>query len=42
MATAVYKAHTQDVNSVSWNPVTAGLLLSSSDDGTIKVWKYIE
>ena len=30
--------HTQDVNSVAWNPKEAGLLASCSDDGLIKLW----
>jgi len=32
------KAHTQEVNGVSWNPVQAGLLASCSDDGFVKLW----
>ncbi|KAF5278465.1 hypothetical protein FQA39_LY05954 [Lamprigera yunnana] len=35
-------AHSQDVNSVTWNPVVANLLASCGDDGTIKLWNYIE
>lgn len=31
-------AHEQDVNSVSWNPKIPGLLASSSDDNTVKLW----
>lgn len=31
-------AHSEDVNTVCWNPVTAGLLASGSDDGTVKIW----
>lgn len=42
LATSNDKAHLQDVNTVQWNPVTSGQLLSCSDDGTIKVWKYVE
>lgn len=34
------KAHTQDVNWISWNPNQPKQLLSCSDDGTIKIWKY--
>ncbi|KAL7051177.1 hypothetical protein ACKWTF_004370 [Chironomus riparius] len=33
-------AHKQDVNAVKWNPVIPGLLLSTSDDGDIKIWKF--
>lgn len=39
---AVHRAHSQDVNTVTWCPHTAGLLLSTSDDGEIKVWKFSE
>lgn len=35
-------AHRQDVNTVSWNPVVPGLLLSASDDGDVKLWKFSE
>nr|XP_023014906.1 probable cytosolic iron-sulfur protein assembly protein Ciao1 [Leptinotarsa decemlineata] len=38
----VERAHTQDVNCVSWNPVSKGLLASCSDDGDIKVWNFQE
>ncbi|MCL4130792.1 UNVERIFIED_CONTAM: hypothetical protein GTU68_009465 [Idotea baltica] len=31
-------AHTEDVNCVAWNPIIGGLLASTSDDGTIKIW----
>jgi len=30
--------HTQPVNSISWSPVDPCMLVSGSDDGTIKVW----
>nr|XP_002121169.1 probable cytosolic iron-sulfur protein assembly protein CIAO1 homolog [Ciona intestinalis] len=33
------QAHDQDVNAVSWNPTTPGLLASCSDDSCIKLWK---
>lgn len=33
-------AHKQDVNAVKWNPVVPGLLLSTSDDGDLKLWKF--
>lgn len=36
------RAHSQDVNSVKWNPVIPGLLASCSDDGDIKLWNFIE
>ncbi|XP_055311430.1 probable cytosolic iron-sulfur protein assembly protein Ciao1 [Sitodiplosis mosellana] len=39
---SVHRAHTQDVNTVAWCPHTAGLLLSTSDDGEVKVWKFSE
>jgi len=35
------KSHAQDVNCVAWHP-NGGMLISCSDDGEIKVWKYIE
>ncbi|KAL1813301.1 hypothetical protein DCAR_0625604 [Daucus carota subsp. sativus] len=35
------KAHERDVNSVQWSPKEVGLLASSGDDGTIKIWKLI-
>lgn len=31
-------AHTQDVNSVAWNPVTENILASASDDGSAIIW----
>lgn len=31
-------SHSQDVNSVAWNPTIAGILASASDDGTVKLW----
>lgn len=42
VVTSVNKAHSQDVNSIQWNPVNIGQLLSTSDDGTIRIWKYVE
>lgn len=39
---AQHHAHTQDVNTVKWCPHTAGLLLSTSDDGEVKIWKFTE
>lgn len=39
---SIHRAHSQDVNTVQWCPHTPGLLLSTSDDGEVKVWKYDE
>lgn len=39
---AVHRAHTQDVNTIAWCPHSAGLLLSTSDDGETKIWKFSE
>lgn len=36
-----HRAHSQDVNTVRWHPTTEGLLLTTSDDGDAKIWKYI-
>lgn len=36
------RAHNQDVNCVTWNPAVAGLLVSCSDDGEIKVWNFVD
>ena len=36
------RAHSQDVNSVAWNPVVPGLLASASDDGAVKLWQFNE
>ncbi|XP_019531895.3 probable cytosolic iron-sulfur protein assembly protein Ciao1 [Aedes albopictus] len=33
-------AHSQDVNTVEWNPTVVGLLVTTSDDGEVKLWKY--
>ena len=33
-------AHSEDVNCVSWSPVTPGLLASCSDDGLVKLWQF--
>ena len=38
----VPNAHTQDVNSISWNPKELGLLASCSDDGLVKIWTLKE
>ena len=32
------KAHSEDVNTVQWNPKVPGLLASGSDDGDVKLW----
>lgn len=42
LLTSVERAHSQDVNCVAWNPITAGILASCSDDGEIKIWKMQE
>lgn len=39
---AQHRAHSQDVNTVKWCPHTPGLLLSTSDDGEVKIWKFTE
>lgn len=36
----VTKAHSQDVNCVTWNPKEAGLLATCSDDGEIAIWQF--
>ena len=42
MTAVVRKAHSQDVNSVAWNPKIEGVLASCSDDGLVKLWNYKE
>lgn len=37
----IERAHSQDVNCVTWNPVISDILISCSDDGEIKLWKFI-
>lgn len=37
-ATAIGRAHESDVNVISWNKLTAYLLLSGGDEGEIKAW----
>lgn len=39
---AKHRAHAQDVNTVKWNPTEAGYLLSTSDDGEAKIWKFLD
>lgn len=39
---AEHRAHSQDVNTIIWCPHTPGLLLSTSDDSEIKIWKFTE
>lgn len=39
---AEHRAHSQDVNAVIWCSHTAGLLLSTSDDSEVKIWKFSE
>ncbi|XP_013397775.1 probable cytosolic iron-sulfur protein assembly protein CIAO1 homolog [Lingula anatina] len=40
LAVTVNKAHSQDVNSISWNPKIPALLASCSDDGDVKIWQW--
>lgn len=42
LAAQASRAHSQDVNCVSWNPKEAGLLASCSDDGEIAIWQFHE
>ncbi|XP_045491873.1 probable cytosolic iron-sulfur protein assembly protein Ciao1 [Colias croceus] len=37
-----YNAHSQDVNCVKWNPTGNQELISCSDDGEIRVWKFVD
>lgn len=39
---AEHRAHSQDVNTIAWCSHTAGLLLSTSDDGEVKIWNFTE
>ncbi|XP_039292759.1 probable cytosolic iron-sulfur protein assembly protein Ciao1 isoform X3 [Nilaparvata lugens] len=38
----VHRAHTQDVNSVAWNPKQPGLLVSAGDDSRVNLWQFKE
>ena len=40
MVTSVCKAHSEDVNSIAWNPKVEGQLASCSDDGSVKLWQF--
>ena len=36
----VENAHDDDVNDVQWSPHDSSLLMSASDDGTVKTWRF--
>lgn len=38
LMTTEHTAHNEDVNCVAWHPKELGVLASSSDDSTIKIW----
>ncbi|XP_034240317.1 probable cytosolic iron-sulfur protein assembly protein Ciao1 [Thrips palmi] len=42
VASSSTNGHKQDVNCVAWHPTVAGLLASCSDDGEIRLWKFLE
>lgn len=42
LVTSIEEAHSQDINCVKWNPTDSTLFLSSSDDGSIKLWRLID
>ena len=35
-------AHLQDSNCVDWNPFQPNFLASCSDDGFVKLWRYVD
>lgn len=39
---ATVTAHKGDVNRLSWNPKSPGVLVSGADDAGVKLWKWIE
>jgi WD40 repeat protein len=41
LTVAAEKAHSQDINSVAWNPKHHEILASASDDNIIKLWTYM-
>ena len=36
------EAHTQDCNCVDWNPTQPNMLATCSDDGSVKIWEFVE
>jgi len=36
------EAHKQDCNCVDWHPVNSSMFASCSDDGRIKLWRFLE
>jgi len=41
-ASANIDHHYGDINSVQWHPSNSSLLCSATDDGVIRIWKYID
>lgn len=35
-------AHRQDINTVQWSPKDQNLLISTSDDGDVKLWRFTD